>query len=786
MLRWLGLLCLVALAGLAPVLLAIAVNVATGGDLPSSLQRYETWAWPAVAVLSVITGGFTAWQLFRKSSKGATPVVNPSGATAGRDVNLTGNMVAGRDLHESAHTVTTSQKTTLVQQLGNGTFDSIRTARVPSELPNGINDFVGRSTELDALRGWLTTASTSPIISTIHGRAGVGKSTLAVQIAQELRYWFPDGQLYVNLRGADSNGLQPIQALNQLLRSLGFADKDVSTDREIAEKTYRTALAGKRIIILLDNAVDEVQVRPLLPGSAGCAVLVTSRIPLNLEGATSLALGPMSLQEGRTLIGGLAGHDRIDKDPDSVEALVVQCDFLPLALRIAGVKLATRPIWTVADLVRRWSDERRRLEELQVGDLAVRTRLRVSYEKLEATAATIFRRLALLEATDYSVDVAAILSDVRREEASRYIEHVVDAQLLELSGVDRYRFRDLLRVFAREEAEVEDSADTRAVVVARALQYYGTVVRNFHLLISPAPASGFPASPSQRREALAKLEDEQANLVAVVRQAANMRISSEQDYATVLIATEMAKDMFDFFRLRRNWSDWQVVGTSGLHAARRAGDRESEGVLQVKLGAGYFEQGQLDMARRYCEQSTILAAETADRFLEGSSLNELGLIHRNEGRYEEATACFKRAISISRELRNPGVEGKTLNNLGLTYELQGYRDKAVRCYRRDLFICRATHDIHGEAETLLDLGKVYHREGNEKKATSTLRSSRRLFGEVDDRHGEGWALYFLGLVAEAAGSPRARPDYWEEAISKVSNFGDTEADRLRALIEGSD
>jgi tetratricopeptide (TPR) repeat protein len=600
-----------------------------------------------------------------------------------------------------------------------------------------------------------------------------------------VKSFFPDGQLYVNFRNTASQDSLPPRALTQMLRSLGIADKDIPADSVTAEKMYRTVVSNKRVLILLDNAVNEADVRSLIPAGQGCAVLVTSQAKLALEGAISITLGLMSLQEASTLVGGLAGYDRVNDDPDSMSMLAQQCDFLPMALRIAGVKLASRGTWKIADLVRRWSDERRRLDELRVGDLAVRSSLQGSYERLESVAATIFRRLALLEATDYTVDVAAILSDISREEAGRYIEQLVDAQLLELSGHDRFRFQNLVRIFARG-VNADEFTNTSAAAVLRVLQYYRAVVENAHLLMSPTsmgPTYNNPDLPfSSWKDGMAWLEIEQANLVAAVRQAAHYPISTNGDYATVLIATEMAQHLFDFFRLRRRWTDWQVVGNSALEAALRVGDRTSEGRARIKLGIGYYEQGQLDEALRHCEQSSAIAKETADPFLEGASLNEFGLIHRDQGRYDEATDCFRRAISISRELRNPYVEGKTLTNLGLLHALQGNRRQAIRFFKQDLTICRTLHDVQGEAETLFGLGNVYRHQGHMDRALSTLQTSSALFRQVNDHHGEGWTLYALGLLMEATGDVEAQQDYWVRAANRVDNFLDPEADKLRALV----
>jgi tetratricopeptide (TPR) repeat protein len=765
MFRWLGRLVLVALAGLAPALLAIFVNVATGGTLPPSLARYENWTWPSIVVLSLVLGGLTAWQQFRKPSHG-------SGSIVGRYVNQTSSNTVGRD-----------QNTTVNNSI---TVNSSLTVRVPAELPPAISDFVGRSTQREKLRRRLTAASATTIVSSIDGRAGVGKSELAIRVAHDLRDWFPDGQLYVDLRDGESDRPLPVHVHIQFLHSLGFVDGDIPAEPSLVERTYRTALSGKRVIVVLDNATDEAQVRPLLPGGHGCAVLVTSRARVHLPGATPLTLEQMNPREAIALLAKLAGRNRIYSDVDSAATLARQCGFLPLALRIAGAKLAARASWTVADLVRRLADERRRLEELQEGDLAVRSSFSKSYERLEPTAALVFRRLGLLESADYTADVAAMMADIPREDAAKCMEQLVDAQLMEPSGPDRYRFLDLLRAFAREKAEAIDPTSSRAAAVEGVLRYYLAVLQKSYLL-APTPMIRIPQSAvsafTDWAGALVWLEVEQTNLIAGVRQAASLPIHSSGDVAMVSMATEMAEYLFDFLRLRRQWTEWQMVGDSALRAARRVDDLKSEGKIRIKLGIGQYDQGHPDEAKFHFEQASTIGEEIADRFLEGSALNELGLIHRDEGNYGESIRIFNRALIISRELHDRHIEAKTLNNLGILYLYQGDYEKAIPYFEEDLMICRIMGDVQGEAETLLNLGEAYRCQERVDKASHSLQQSLRLFREAGDHHNAGWTLYLLGLLMDATGITEARREYWADAARTVAAFSDPEANELRALVE---
>jgi tetratricopeptide (TPR) repeat protein len=378
------------------------------------------------------------------------------------------------------------------------------------------------------------------------------------------------------------------------------------------------------------------------------------------------------------------------------------------------------------------------------------------------------------------------MADIPREDAAKCMEQLVDAQLMEPSGPDRYRFLDLLRAFAREKAEAIDPTSSRAAAVEGVLRYYLAVLQKSYLL-APTPMIRIPQSAvsafTDWAGALVWLEVEQTNLIAGVRQAASLPIHSSGDVAMVSMATEMAEYLFDFLRLRRQWTEWQMVGDSALRAARRVDDLKSEGKIRIKLGIGQYDQGHPDEAKFHFEQASTIGEEIADRFLEGSALNELGLIHRDEGNYGESIRIFNRALIISRELHDRHIEAKTLNNLGILYLYQGDYEKAIPYFEEDLMICRIMGDVQGEAETLLNLGEAYRCQERVDKASHSLQQSLRLFREAGDHHNAGWTLYLLGLLMDATGITEARREYWADAARTVAAFSDPEANELRALVE---
>ncbi|MEV4432059.1 AfsR/SARP family transcriptional regulator [Streptomyces sp. NPDC049555] len=369
-------------------------------------------------------------------------------------------------------------------------------AVTPAHLPTPLPVFVGRQAELAALDALLDeesgprTDAQPPTIALVSGIPGAGKTGLALRWAHRWADAFPDGQLYADLGGR--GGQEEVTAadvLARFLRALGVPGERVPADLGEREALYRSVLATRRILLVLDDAQSGAQLRPLLPGTGRCRVVVTSRAPLDSAatagGAVRIGLGMLHEAEAVELIGRIAGRDRVAAEPAHADRLAAQCDRLPLALRIAATRLAAKPHWTLRHLTARLADERRRFAELSEADPALRAGLDLSYRRLTADAAAMYRRLALLEAPDFAVWAGAAVLDTGVLEAERLMEQLVDAQLLGTTGTDatgslRYRFPDLLRLHARERAEAEEPADERERAVDRALRAWLTIAEEAH------------------------------------------------------------------------------------------------------------------------------------------------------------------------------------------------------------------------------------------------------------------------------------------------------------------
>ncbi|HEY4851300.1 MAG TPA: BTAD domain-containing putative transcriptional regulator [Streptosporangiaceae bacterium] len=384
-------------------------------------------------------------------------------------------------------------------------------ASVPAQLPAGIGDFTGRKDAVRRLAESLTLESGTPVpgavtIAVVTGPGGIGKTTLAVHVAHSIAADFPDGQLYVNLRGTTTQPLATAAVLARLLRDLGADPDTIPAGDEERAARYRSLLAGRRVLLLLDDACGTTQVTPLLPGSHGCAVLMTSRSQLaDLTASARLALDVLTDTEARQLLSRVAGAERAVAEPAAVDAVLRACAGLPLAVRVAAARLAVRRSWTVRTLADRLADERDRLDELSVGDLAVRASFQASYQSLarsdvpaDAGLARAFRLLGLAQVPDLSVPAAAALLDQPVRETERVLERLTDSNLVQAITPGQYRMHDLLRIFATERAEAEETGQDRMSAVMRLLTWYARTSDNdrHHLKAGLGPLTDDISAPT--------------------------------------------------------------------------------------------------------------------------------------------------------------------------------------------------------------------------------------------------------------------------------------------------
>lgn len=647
---------------------------------------------------------------------------------------------------------------------------------VPWQLPPGTDDFTGRAAQLDRL------AASSSAIAIITGTAGAGKTALAAHFGHLVADRFPDGQLFADLRGySDAEPMQASEALRRFLHALGA--KDVPGDADEAAALYRSLLAGKRMLILLDNAATASQVRPLLPGAPGCLVLVTSRsrLPglLARGGAALVSAGPLTTAEGVTLLRKILGHHRVNAEPDAATAIVTRCACLPLALRVAAERAAHRPQLALAELAAELAAEQRRLDVLTEGadgDATVRSVLSWSYHALPASAARMFRLLGLHPGPDIGVPAAAVLAATPVADAAGLLQTLAEVHLVEETEANRYRFHDLLRAYASERAAADESAANRIAALRRVLTWYlytadtadrALMPTRRHVPLGRPPAGCEPLAFTGYPEALAWCDSEHPNLVAVVLAAA---AGGEDD-----IAWKLPVALATYFELRKPWADWIACGQAGAAAARRAGDRLGEAWALNGLCTPYRGTGQPGDALECLRRSLRIRRQTGDRQAEGATLNNIGSIYGELGRLGEALDCFQQALDLATGVGDRFGAGIALQNLGEAYLLLRRYGDAARCLRQALRIARDNDDPQVEGLTQTNLGDACLELGEAATARGHYEQALAVRCRAGDRQGEAETRFKLGDLLHRDGSTARAREHWHRALAIFEELGDRRA-----------
>jgi tetratricopeptide (TPR) repeat protein len=655
------------------------------------------------------------------------------------------------------------------------------------QLPPDVVLFTGRRAELARLHALLPESTAARMmVFAIAGTAGVGKTALALHFAHELVSHFPDAQLFVNLHGYDElQRLSPGEVLGRLLRALGVPPEALPTEVEEQAGLYRSLLAGKQAVVVLDNASSSEQVRPLLPSSPTCLALVTSRRRLTgLVGALSLDLDIMDSDDALDFLRKLTGPERVDAETKVARQIVALCGRFPLALSIAGARLAARPAWSLTWLVERLTDERTRLKELKVEDLEVRASFSLSYRDLDASTARMFRRLGLIAGPDFAAGVAAALTDTGPEEAEALLEDLADVHLLEPAPTSgRYRFHDLLRLYAGERVQAEEEDSERDGALRRMLNWYLDMARAADRLLSPGRHL-LPYEKAVERtefsfvthaQALAWCETERANLVVATHQAAAAGHHS--------IAWRLPNALFGFFDLRTYWDDWHETHEVGLTAARAAHDCQAEAWTLIYLGSAYGDLRRFEEATDSCKQALAISREIGDRRCEGVALGNLGVLYSYQRQLERAVDCCKQALSIDREVGYRRAEALDLLRLGESYRRLEDFALAIDYGHQALAIFRELGDYYHEGMVLSNVGNAYRGLGRVHEAGECLRAAMKIHQDIGDRRGEGEALHILGHSLHDAQCMDEARACWQEALRIFTELRAPEADDVRALLE---
>lgn len=650
----------------------------------------------------------------------------------------------------------------------------------PAQLPPAIGDFSGRDKQVGRIRPWLVSddgESPERIATTvvaIAGKGGVGKTALAVHSAYLVKAEFPDGQLVVSLQGTGPEPLDARVVLQRFLRALGVDGSAIPDSLDERIELYRTRTAHRRILVLLDDAASEAQIRPLLPGSPGCAVLITSRTRLSgLEGAHFEELEVFESEQAVELFESIVGQERTAAERQVAAEIVQQCGYLPLAVRIAAARLVRRPHWSLARLAARLADERRRLDELVAGDLDVRASLALGCHGLSEPELRAFGLLGLLDAPDFAGWVVGPLLDVAIGEAEDLVEALVEAQLLEVAGVDaagqtRFRFHDLVRLYARETALRGEPENVRQAALFRTLGVWLTLAESADRRLHGNGARGWSPRESVPSayydldtatvaelvvDPLRWFDAERPALVAAAEQAFTGGTA-----APILISQAWAfcHHLTGFFELRGHCDEWERTHRAVLDLCRRSGDHRGEAVTQLGLARLWALRVSIDA----CLLATARAIKLF-RTIEWPAPEAEALVVRCRilpelAQHEEALGLAEWAISLARVAGNSFAEIQAHAEIALINYFRGDYDRAREPLQRSLQLAVECGIRREEAMALRHLAMVSREEGEFAEACRLSESALVAFREIGDRSFRAITLLTLGLSHLQAGSQEAR------------------------------
>src|SRR5579859_2774178 len=658
----------------------------------------------------------------------------------------------------------------------------------PRQLPAAITGFTGRSAQVKRLLEVLDrSADANPhslIISVITGAGGVGKTSLAVHAAHQLATHFPDGQLYVDMRGSGDAAKDPAEMLAEFLRDLGVPDTSIPAGVDARAARYRTILAGRKVLVMLDNARDSAQVKPLLPGSASCHVLITSRNRMSGLAGSRLDLDVLLPDEAHALFASIVGS-RVEAEPEATSAVLAHCGGLPLAIRIAGARLAGRPAWSVQALARRLDDRRRVLDELRTDDLAVQASLDVSYNSMRRSAAGIdparaFQFLGLFPGPSVPLPAMSALMGVAPAQAEPELEYLVDCSLLESRAPGRYQMHDLLHAYATECAERELSPSDRHDGVSRLTHWYLSAMVTADKMLwphlqrpeAPPPDPKHPAPHFlDLGQALQWFDQERPSLTGIAALAESHRLDAFAGLIAVFTA--------GYYLRRCHWSDWLATNEIGLRATRRLNDQALEARLLISRGIVLGSTHTLGEAEE-CFTAALKIWENLGDLAGCATANvNLGTLLKREGKYREAVTCLTNALALARSSGALPTEGAALGNLGTCQDRLGNYAQALSYQHACLAIWRQIGNQDGTCTALMNIGEVYLHSNRPADALVHLRQALEIAESTHGRHEEAMVLTNLGHAMIALDRTSEAHHYLQKALSIWQALGDPQADAVR-------
>lgn len=666
-------------------------------------------------------------------------------------------------------------------------------AVVPAQLPATVPGFVGREAALKALDEMLPCDDADDrwpaapvVISAVAGTAGVGKTALAVHWAHRVADRFPDGQLHVDLRGFSPDGqiVTPAVALRRFLDALQVPAQRIPADPDAQAALYRSLLAGRRMLVLLDNARDAEQVRRLLPGAGRVLVLITSRNRLTslvaIESAQSLNLDLLSTQEARELLARRLGADRVAAEPEAVDNIIEGCARLPLALAIAAAHAAQSGL-PLAALAADLHDTGRHLDTLDAGDPAsqVRAVLSWSYTTLARPAARLLRLLGLHPGPDISAAAAASLAGCPPAEVAPMLTELSRANLISEQALGRYTWHDLLRAYAAELATQDPEPEGRKALT-RLLDHYLHTAHTAARLLAPsrvpitltAPEPGTnPEHPADHQQALAWFTAEHAVLLSAIDHAGATGLD--------IHALQLAWTLTDFLDRRGHWHDLATTQLAAVTAAGQLNDPPAQVSAYRNLARAYIQLGRYEEASTELLHALDLATHTCDPAGQADTHYTLAILWERQGCHSEALDHARQALDVSRATGNLRGQAIGLNAVGWYHALLGNHRQALTACRQALPLLQELGNRLGQAATWDSLGYAHHHLGHQTQAITCYRHAIDLYRDIGDRHHEAETLSHLGDTHHAVGNPQAAQIAWQQALAILDELDHPDADQLR-------